>query len=712
MGLSITIDTAGPTFGNALAVGNLIHLPTNETLDASNLPAVETFIVLVNGTPVEVNEVAVVSSLASVESSIVQLTLTSDIQFGDTVTLSYKDPTSGDDAQAVQDASGNDASSLTAQSVTNLTSATPEPDLSAPKLVSASFTETTNATITLVFDENVMLGEGERPPVLYAEDGITELAITSFEASGSTLTLTTNATLGATSTVFVSQWGGIQDTNGNALYGTVAIGGGGMSMIDASWLSLSVGGEHAMPLIMHGNGGSDVLIGTSSDDYLMGDDGNDVLDGVNGDDELHGGSGDDWLGFSGGIDTVGGGAGADTFAVGGAVVASPGGRMIVSDFTVGEDHIDLSDAFASLFSLPRTMSMTSSVDGSSTLIGVHSGNAGVFEIELQNLQLTDNQVRHVLDLDSLANDHLWLADGKLAQLGAIKVSVASVDNGLMTLELRVDPQLAAARDGVETLDFEFHYDALKAQAASWSIDVNNFPFSLGNEETPGSIVFALSVGDSQSPAYLSDTPVAVVELQLAAGQTALTVSVQGVAVDNVDCTSSITEVLAPVASATDGSDLFDITSGVTVTGGNGADVFSLDPAPGTSLQGLQLQDFQTGSDIIDLSALVKSIGYGAVSQASPGNGVAHLLDSVPAGSDLSSLMANNDPLLDNALGAHYVDADGKPGGAGLLTLFADTSTEVGIIGVTSLNIAFGAASTGFDISDIFLIDPPSSLVIA
>lgn len=467
-----------------------------------------------------------------------------------------------------------------------------------------------------------------------------------------------------------------------------------------------------MPLIMRGNGGSDVLIGTSSDDYLMGDDGNDVLDGGNGNDELHGGSGDDWLGFSGGIDTVGGGAGADTFAVGGAVVASPGGRMIVSDFDVGEDHIDLSDALASLFSLPSTVSMTSSVDGSSTLIGVHSGNAGVFEIELQNLQLTDNQVRHVLDLDSLANDHLWLADGKLAQLGAIKVSVASVDNGLMTLELRVDPQLAAARDGVETLDFEFHYDALKAQAASWSIDVNNFPFSLGNEETPGNIVFALSVGDSQSPAYLSDTPVAVVELQLAAGQTALAVSVQGVAVDNVDCTSTIMEVLAPVASATDGSDLFDITGGVTITGGNGADVFMLDPAPGKSLQGLQLQDFQTGSDIIDLSALVKSIGYGAVSQASPGNGVAHLLDSVPAGSDLSSLMANNDPLLDNAFGAHYVDADGKPGGAGLLTLFADTSTEVGIIGVTSLNIAFGAASTGFDISDIFLIDPPSSLVIA
>ena len=89
---------------------------------------------------------------------------------------------------------------------------------------------------------------------------------------------------------------------------------------------------------LHGGPGNDYLQGSADDDSLNGGPGDDnLLDyGDNDDDSLNGGAGNDTLESRGGNDRFHGGAGNDTFVFG-----STNGDDIISDFTVGEDLIDL-----------------------------------------------------------------------------------------------------------------------------------------------------------------------------------------------------------------------------------------------------------------------------------------------------------------------------------------------------------------------------------
>jgi Ca2+-binding RTX toxin-like protein len=108
---------------------------------------------------------------------------------------------------------------------------------------------------------------------------------------------------------------------------------------------------------LNGNAGNDTLDGGFGRDILNGDDGNDSLSGGFGRDFLNGGAGDDFLegGFAPdnldggagddtligdrGRDLLTGGAGADTFTFNDAFA----GRDIITDFTIAEDAIDLSN---------------------------------------------------------------------------------------------------------------------------------------------------------------------------------------------------------------------------------------------------------------------------------------------------------------------------------------------------------------------------------
>ncbi|MGR5391649.1 Calx-beta domain-containing protein [Vibrio crassostreae] len=76
-------------------------------------------------------------------------------------------------------------------------------------------------------------------------------------------------------------------------------------------------------------------------DYLYGDDGNDILFGHGGNDVLEGGKGDDILVGGSGNDLLTGGEGDDLFVIGEADFVNS--LDVITDFTVTEDHIDLSD---------------------------------------------------------------------------------------------------------------------------------------------------------------------------------------------------------------------------------------------------------------------------------------------------------------------------------------------------------------------------------
>ena len=86
-------------------------------------------------------------------------------------------------------------------------------------------------------------------------------------------------------------------------------------------------GALAAPVL--GSDGADVLVGGAGDDLLMGFDKADMLSG---------GAGNDRLVDGAGVDVLTGGAGADTF-----VLIADGRLDTITDFTLGEDRIDLSD---------------------------------------------------------------------------------------------------------------------------------------------------------------------------------------------------------------------------------------------------------------------------------------------------------------------------------------------------------------------------------
>ena len=89
--------------------GGLIVLQFREGLDHDNRPSASVFTVTADGRPLTV-------TVSSAESGgrLIYLDVSPRLREGQTVTLTYTDPTPGDDARAVQDAAGNDAASFTA----------------------------------------------------------------------------------------------------------------------------------------------------------------------------------------------------------------------------------------------------------------------------------------------------------------------------------------------------------------------------------------------------------------------------------------------------------------------------------------------------------------------------------------------------------------------------------------------------------------------
>ena len=99
------------------AAGVAVVLEFIETLSTTP-PPISAIIVTVGG------EEATVQSV-SAGGKLVQLSMVNRIRQGQTVTVSYTDPTTGNDTGAIQDGSGNDAHSFTNQPVDNQSTLTP-----------------------------------------------------------------------------------------------------------------------------------------------------------------------------------------------------------------------------------------------------------------------------------------------------------------------------------------------------------------------------------------------------------------------------------------------------------------------------------------------------------------------------------------------------------------------------------------------------------
>ncbi|WP_265684023.1 SwmB domain-containing protein, partial [Verminephrobacter aporrectodeae] len=173
----------------------------NLDADATHTPANGAFTVLVNGVANAVTNVTV-----QPQAKTVTLKLSTAVTPGQTVTVAYTDPTTGNDANAIQDATGNDAASFAATVVQNNTSAA---DTTPPVLITTgdSGPKVTGNQLTLTYTDASNLDSANTAAAsafVVSSAGNAAISVNSVAVSGKTVTLTLSRTVATAETVTVS----------------------------------------------------------------------------------------------------------------------------------------------------------------------------------------------------------------------------------------------------------------------------------------------------------------------------------------------------------------------------------------------------------------------------------------------------------------------------------------------------------------------------
>jgi uncharacterized repeat protein (TIGR02059 family) len=181
-----TVDTTAPTFvSGAVNTSGRLVLTYSEAL-AAPLAATSTMVVTVNGTAVTVSSVSIVGSTVVVVTS-------PEIQRGDVVTFRYTDPTTGNDANAIQDAAGNDvASSSSAYSISGGSNAS-SIDTTAPTFVSGAVN--TGGSLLLTYSETLGSTAPATSSIVVTING-TSVTVVSVSIVGSTVVIVTSPVIG------------------------------------------------------------------------------------------------------------------------------------------------------------------------------------------------------------------------------------------------------------------------------------------------------------------------------------------------------------------------------------------------------------------------------------------------------------------------------------------------------------------------------------
>ncbi|KQM65512.1 cadherin [Sphingomonas sp. Leaf17] len=167
------------------------------------------------------------------------------------------------------------------------------------------------------------------------KDNVYAVTVVATDARGATDTQTLS--IGVTDVAGITKTGSI--------FSETMTGTNEQDVLDGSW-----GND-----VLNGLAGNDRLTGGLGNDTLNGGAGNDTLIGSDGRDILNGGDGNDLLIGGDDTDTMTGGAGSDIFRfeVKGDSLTSTSLRDIITDFTVGQDKIDLTGIDANTASSAR-----------------------------------------------------------------------------------------------------------------------------------------------------------------------------------------------------------------------------------------------------------------------------------------------------------------------------------------------------------------------
>jgi Ca2+-binding RTX toxin-like protein len=213
-----------------------------------------------------------------------------------------------------------------------------------------------------------------------------------------TYTLTNNEgnTDTATLTITQSQQG---TANGDMLTGTsnddVINGLGGEDNISGNAGDDILSGGTGIDNI-NGNAGDDTITGGADGDTINGNTGNDIVSGGTGIDNINGGDGDDSITGGAGNDFLTGGSGIDTFIW----LEGDSGVDEITDFTVGEDVIDISDILQISNGDNLNDFLDFESDGTDTTISIFAdgGNTITQTIVLNNVDLGSNDVTIINDM--------------------------------------------------------------------------------------------------------------------------------------------------------------------------------------------------------------------------------------------------------------------------------------------------------------------------
>lgn len=133
-----------------------------------------------------------------------------------------------------------------------------------------------------------------------------------------------------------------------------------------------------------GNGLDNILVGGNGHDSLVGGAGNDTLYAAGGNDRLNGGAGNDVLIAGPGAETMTGDLGADTFLF---TAVRGGGTALITDFHVGEDHLDLKGL--GLHSMADVTAATSVNSSGFAVIAAHGETVTLQGVKVADLHAGD-----------------------------------------------------------------------------------------------------------------------------------------------------------------------------------------------------------------------------------------------------------------------------------------------------------------------------------
>ncbi len=288
-GLDLTIlglEDTPPGLTSATINGTVLTLTFDEIMDGTHQPSTSYFQVTA-GT----NKMSYPVSDIAINGNTVMLTLVKPVSSSDAVTVKYADPTTGNDAYALQDRSGNDAASIGSTTAYAVTNQTAEGADTVFRFGTLKITEGTNAAFTFTFSKNIKGVAAAGWTLLL--NGTTPMTINSATStiSGNTLTLHTSNTFSPTDYVKITYTGtGFTDMYDNPFlmngYDAYILGGSGANTMNLEQMA----GYDTEKWNVNSYFGNDILTGGYKKDTLSGSSGADTIYGAgsnNGSDNIY-----------------------------------------------------------------------------------------------------------------------------------------------------------------------------------------------------------------------------------------------------------------------------------------------------------------------------------------------------------------------------------------------------------------------------------------